>query len=255
MEESLSSNGVLPLSILQIGHGAFGVHLERHLQSRVQNLKVTTERDLSKSSLEMFEYIFLATNDASLKPLIRKLKSFKLNFKIVHFSGFHHFDEVTGLHPVASFNKVSSYDLNKILFVVDSFLDPNIKALFPNNQFIDPKHKRPYHNFLSVTANALQLLVHCIGQDFQDATGIESDVLKKIVLQSLEAEKKMGERSFSGPWVRGEKENQDLSVAQMSSQTLKNLNALFKEQIKIYHDVSRVAANSQIRRFDEHSKL
>jgi len=226
----------LPISALQIGCGSFGVHLKRHLEQRVEKLLVVAGRKAPFPDLNSFDAIFLATNDSSLESLILEIRSKAPKAKIFHFSGFHFFKDSLGLHPVASFNKESKYNLDEITFVADGDVEEDIKKLFPITRSIDPLKKQKYHSFLSVTANSLQLIVNNIGKDFRDSLDMKPDLLKKIVIQSLQAELEKGETSFSGPWVRGEKELQNKTVEKMKSESLNNLNELFKCEIKIYKD-------------------
>jgi|GEM_PF-3216615 len=227
--------GTLPLKVLQIGCGSFGVHLKNHLTPKVTHLSLLG-RDDPEPDFKQFDYIFLATDDSSLKPLIQEIRLVSPVTPIIHFSGFYYFESALGLHPVASFNKESEYDLDQVTFVADGDLPLSLKKIFPKVKFIDPSKKKDYHSFLSVTANAFQLMAHNIGKDFESLLDIKSDLLKEIVVQSLETESIKGEKSFSGPWVRGEKKDQDEKVDQMQSKSLKNLNEVFKKEIKIFRD-------------------
>jgi len=222
----------LPLKALQIGCGAFGVHLKKHLEKRLDNLVVTTDRNLRDQNFSDYDFIFLATNDSSLQDLVSKLSHLKA--KLVHFSGFHYFESTLGLHPVASFNKESDYNLEQITFVADGEMKSDLTSVFPVTERVAPNKKRLYHTFLSVAANSMQLLSYNLGKDFEDITKLDKNLLKKIVIQSLQVEQSVGEQSFSGPWVRGEKELQDETVSAIPSDSVQNLNEVFKKEISIY---------------------
>lgn len=232
MKSMKDFGGGLPLKVLQVGCGAFGVHLKRHLLQYVEDVVVTTDRDLSEFHLNSFDYIFIATNDSSLQSVTGFLKNSKA--QLVHFSGFHYFKEALGLHPVASFNKKAEYNLHEVTFVADAEIDQNLKLLFPLRERVSPNEKQTYHNFMSVAANSLQLISHNLSKDFLSQTGVDPNLLRKIVIQSLKSEMEMGEASFSGPWIREEKDLQDKTVELQNSQSLKNLNELFKKEISIY---------------------
>jgi hypothetical protein len=234
MNSSDSLKGLLPLSILQIGCGSFGMHLKKHLESRVESLIVISGKDASLPDPSQFDLIFLAANDSSLKSLISEIRKTAPQVDMVHFSGFHYFKETLGLHPVASFNKKSKYNLDEITFVADGIVDENLKIIFPRSRQIHPQKKQIYHTYLSVSANALQLLMNKIGQDFENELDMKPDLLKKIVIQSLQEEVEKGSTSFSGPWIRGEKKLQDETVDTIKSETLKNLNQLFLKEIKTF---------------------
>jgi len=234
MKKTLDCAGLRPFSILQIGHGSLGVHLASHMQDQVEQYTVTSTRYLKDLDLEPFEYIFLAVNDSSLQELISGLRFQSPNSKLVHFSGFNHFKNALGLHPVASFNRESKYSLDEITFVADGEIDEKLKPFFKKVQMISPEKKQDYHNFLSVSANAVQLMMHNLGNDFNSLVGLDSNLLKDIVLHSLRGEQEQGAKSFSGPWIRNEKVRQDETVELMPSASLKNLNEHFKKEIEIY---------------------
>jgi len=244
MKKTVDSAGLLPLKILQIGHGSFGAHLAKHTQKRVQQFIVTSQRILTDLNLKSFDYIFLATNDSSLQKLVEDIGSKSIGPKLIHFSGFHHFANALGLHPVASFNKESVYDLDQITFVADGALDKNLQLLFKNTQVISAEKKNSYHNFLSISANAMQLMVHNLGKDFSLLLDLDPNLLKDIVIQSLQVERDKGAEAFSGPWVRNEKEQQDETVKLMSSVSLKNLNEHFKKEIELYRKKESIHEHS-----------
>lgn len=226
--------GILPGEVLQIGFGALGVHLKPYLESHFDGVSLIESREAFQrnKTLEFskFKFIFLAVQDKELEALIAEL--IKNVDKVVHFSGFHYFENSLGIHPVCSFSKQGTYDFKSLSYVVDRELCDSLKRLFPKSSLIKPNLKKDYHSYLSVTANALQLLVNQISGDFEQRLGLDSDLLREIVLQSLEREKAYGEKAFSGPWVRGEKMCQDLHVESMSSRHLKNLNKHFNKSIE-----------------------
>ena len=235
MKENTQSKGVSPLNVLQIGCGAFGVHLERHLKSRVSSLTLVAGRSQEWPLLDQFDLVFLAVDDRSLIRLVPDLlKRGCPSDKLIHFSGFHFFEGVLGLHPVQSFSKQSQYDLNQIDFVVDGKLSAELRELFSKVHFIKPEAKKDYHTYMSVLANSLQLFVHQVGKDFERDMNLPSNLLRKLVFQSLLSEQSLGEQSFSGPWARGSKDIQDEQVLKMKSATLKNLNQSFVKEIDHY---------------------
>lgn len=241
--------GVLPLKILQIGCGALGVHLKGYLEESVSSFEIVESSSVSIPSIkgQGFDFVFLAVPDKALSKLVESLSESKNTdkTKLVHFSGFHYFKEALGLHPVASFSKKNSYDFQEISFVADGLMGEGLKKLFPKFQNIELHQKRDYHTYLSVVANSFQLFISQSAQEFEKDLGLDPNILREIVLQSLESEKKIGEASFSGPWVRGEKDFQDEHIKKMHSETLKNLNEAFVKEIK-NHQKGRTYECSQI---------
>lgn len=234
MSSLYKSKGKWPLKTLQIGCGSFGHHLSKHLEDKFESFDLVPDRQSPRPDFKSYDYIFLATNDSSLQSLIEEISLKSPQTKAVHFSGFYHFKKALGLHPVASFNKRSDYNLDQITFVADGEVSEPLDSVFPKRKWINPLKKKDYHTYLSVTSNALQLIVNSIGKDFDLSLGIDADLLKEIVIQSLVSERENGAASFSGPWMRGEKEQQDETVENMSSDSLKDLNALFKKEIEKY---------------------
>ena len=235
MKNSEFKSGISPDSVLQIGLGAFGTHLKPYLEQNFAGVVTVACRiEPLPKDLSRFKYVFLSVQDTELSDLVEKLAALNVE-KIVHFSGFHYFKEALGVHPVCSFSKEGSYDLSALKYVADGELFEGLKTLFPKASFLNPGLKKDYHSYLSVTANSMQLLVHQMSQKFESDLGLDSDLLREIVLQSLEREKKYGADSFSGPWVRGEKKAQDQHVESMDSSELINLNRFFLSLIESFN--------------------
>lgn len=218
-----------------IGVGRLGHPFKKYLSSKeewkVQVLKDTTDQ-LSDCS-----HLFLATPDSTLENLVNEALKINNKIKIVHFSGSFFHESAIGVHPVFSFpkSKVSNVNFKTMTYVVDcDRLPKELKALFPKRHTVQPKLKPSYHSFLSLTANFTQLLSHHYGHQFTECTGLPSSLLKSLMLQSLENEMKLGSKSFSGPWVRGEKKNQDQEIKKIKSKDLNSLNRDFKKLIKEY---------------------
>ncbi len=223
-------------SILQIGFGRLGVHLYKHLNSFFQNpIHLCTQKNQFKKLIknQKIKYVFLSVPDSKISDYINKIPK---EIKIIHFSGFYFHPNAIGIHPIQSFSKKGIYNFNNIDFVTDRGLDKILTIFFKKNQFINPKNKKKYHTYLSVTANSLQLLMNQLGNSFQKETGMPKEILKKITIQSLNTELLYEEDSFSGPWTRGERKQQEKEVTKSRNSTLKELNKIFKNLITIYQD-------------------
>ena len=187
-----------------------------------------------------FDYLFLATPDTAISALADNALKLNPKIKTVHFSGSVFHEKSYGVHPVFSFpkSKFIEIDFKSINYVVDHTQFPfELKSIFPKRHFIKPELKPCYHSFLSLTANYTQLLSQHYGSEFKKDTGLSPSLLKGLMLQSLENEIKLGPKSFSGPWVRGEKKNQDKLVKKIKSKSLDLLNSNFKKLIKSYESV------------------
>lgn len=229
-----ASEGIQCSSVIQVGYGRLGLHLNRHLNAffnaEVQLLK--KGESLSKALLNKnIKYIFLAVPDSQIENCIQFIPE---RIKVIHFSGFYYSQKVLGIHPVQSFSKEGEYNFNDIDFVIDGELDDFLSNLFKKTFKISPEIKKAYHTYLSVVANSFQLLANQIGKKFSKETGLHEDIIKKITIQSLERERIFGSKSFSGPWVRNENERQNEQVRLMHDENLKELNDLFQNTIRRY---------------------
>lgn len=235
MKKKVLDEGLGP-SVLLVGLGRLGGHLRKHLErcflgpislcSKSENLKA-----LIKSN--NIEYIFLAVPDLVIEAYIEQIPR---DIKIVHFSGSYYNKKALGVHPVQSFSEEGTYDFSSINFVVDGKLDETLKKVFRNTHHINPEHKKMYHTYISIAANSIQLLVNRLGKTFSEETEMPEGLLKEIVLQSLQRERAFGERSFSGPWTRGEGDLQKEQVEISNDKNLKDLNSLFENLIRRYSD-------------------
>lgn len=218
-----------------IGYGALGKNLYPHLQKKFSKVDLVSDRSMSIGACA--DYIFLAVKDKDLKALVTDL-SFKFkNSVLIHFSGSQYFTEALGLHPVHSFSSVDSHlEWANVPIVSDGAVDVILSEIFNVVDFVDPKNKKAYHAYISVAANSLQLMSHSLGKDFEDSVGVNKDIFKSILIQSLESESFKGQKALSGPWVRGEKKAQDDFVQTYKNKKLSKLNDLFKFFIKEYEN-------------------
>ncbi len=236
--EKCDLKGLTASSVLQIGLGRLGQHFNRHLNAYFKTDPEGPVRLLSRSEnlsevlkKQDLKYIFIATPDSEIDSYVKVIPD---EIRAVHFSGFYYNKKALGVHPVQSFSKEGVFDFNGIDFVVDGKLDGFLKKLFPTSMEISPGLKKTYHTYLSVAANSMQLLNNQLGASFSEQTGLPKDLLKKIVIQSLEREFKFGEKSFSGPWVRNENTKQLKQVELIKDENLKDLNRIFQNTIRRY---------------------
>lgn len=233
MEEKISE-GLKGSSIVQIGHGRLGVHLKRHLDAFFcDDVHLINKNDNLKSILNYhdFKYAFLAVPDLEIDSYIQK---FPRGIKLIHFSGFYFSSDAVGVHPVQSFSKEGEYNFDEIDFVIDNDLDDLLSNIFKKTFKINPESKKSYHTYLSVTANAAQLLVNQLGKSFAKETGMPEGILKKITIQSLQRELRFGEKSFSGPWTRNEDFKQNEQIEKIKDLNLQDLNKLFQHAMGRY---------------------
>lgn len=234
--KNMNLDGCSSSSVLLVGLGRLGVHLQKHLEECFSGpILLCKKADSLLSLIEAnnIKYIFLAVPDSKIESYIRMIPK---GITKVHFSGFYYNKEAVGVHPVQSFSKNGEYDFSSIEFVVDGVLDEILKEIFPKNQYIKPEQKKMYHTYISVAANSLQLLMNRLGETFTQETGLSNELLKGIVIQSLQRELSFGEDSFSGPWTRGESAPQAKQVALSQDKNLKDLNNLFENLVRRYRD-------------------
>lgn len=219
-------------SAIQIGHGRLGRHLYEHLKKYFKRVDLISGRkDLLSLSGKTYTYAFIATPDEALDQVIEVLPE---ETKKVHFSGFKYNCQALGLHPVMSFNKEDKYDLDEITFVSDGPLEDELHKIFKKILLIKPEYKKIYHTYLSVAANSIQLLTFILKKDFQAETQMPPELLENLVFESLKRELAKGEKSFTGPWTRGEMQNQNKVVEETKDQTLKDLNSCFINAVQRY---------------------
>lgn len=241
MSHSKSINAAL------IGAGRLGYPVEKYL-SASPGWDLTTFKQVS-DRLKEYDYLFLATPDTTLNDLIEQALKVSSSLQVVHFSGSFYHEKAYGMHPVYSFPDSKSVvtDFKTINYVVDHFEMPvELKVLFPNQHAIKPELKTIYHSYLSLTANYIQLLSHHYGQEFKAHTGLPQSLLKSLALQSLKNEINLGVKSFSGPWVRGEKKNQDAWVEKINSESLNFLNKSFNQLIKLHKKINKSSIQNKV---------
>ncbi len=199
----------------------------------VDLIKDLNEFENQEINFKEYKYVFICTPDSYIKNYINKIPH---QVKKIHFSGFLYSEEALGVHPLSSFSKSGEFDFSKIDFVVDGELDENLKKVFIKTHQIDGNQKDKYHTYISTAANALQLLVNQIGRGFEADMGLDSTLLKKIVIQSLIRELNFGEDSFSGPWMRLEEDKQMRVIDQINDESLSDLSWVFKRSIERYRN-------------------
>ena len=224
----------------QLGYGQLGAPWFKYISSQ-KDWRVDLLKSFEEISFNQYDYVFLAVNDTSLSKLIDKLQSSKVS--IIHFSGSRYNENALGLHPVYSFSKEKK-DINfkQLNWVVDHPLIPQeiINFIGPSFYYISPDKKKLYHNYLSVSANMTQLLSHLMGNEFNKKMGLPGELMKNLVIQSLENEMKYGRNSFSGPWVRDEKKAQDKVIDELNDNFLSKNNSNFNELIEVYNEYYRL---------------
>jgi len=228
----------LPLEeeILQIGYGRLGKPFYKYLSSVLgYSPSIIKSSDDKNFKLKKFKYIFVCTDDLSLKPIINKWQSY--SEKIIHFSGSLYFKNTLGVHPVYSFpvDDKAVIDFTDIDFVIDEEIsDSFLKSLFKKTALINPSKKSQYHLHLSLMANYAQLLTYEMKSSFKEEVGIGDKYFFKILKQSIDSVEKSGEKSFSGPWVRDERAAQIEQALNHKNEVIRNLNESFDKLIKVY---------------------
>ncbi len=231
----------LPLGgeVLQIGYGRLGRPFYKYMSTffNVGNgpeLIKSFRKDL-KEKIKNYKYVFLCTTDSSLLELVNKYD--EISEKVIHFSGAHFFENAIGIHPIYSF-PLSDEEVNfkSINFIVDQDIknDSFLNMLFKKQSFLSSKEKKNYHTYLSLAANYMQLLSSELSISFGEETGLKKSLLLDIVKQSIENVEKYGEKSFSGPWIRGERIEQDLFAQSHNAEIVRLVNKNFTELIKLY---------------------
>jgi len=224
----------------QLGSGQLGKPWFDYISS-LENWNIKLYESTKSIDFSETDVLFLAVKDESLFEIIESLN--EKDLLVCHFSGFHYFKKAIGLHPVYSFSKKKELvDFKSLNWVLDSADCPNhIKDLLGESvSYIAPENKKLYHSLLSVSANMSQLISHLLGEAFKQETGLSPDFLKLLMIQSIENESKYGKESFSGPWIRNEKQKQDEFIEKLNNKILKTSNKNFKNMIEVYNEHYRL---------------
>jgi hypothetical protein len=223
----------------QLGFGQLGKPWFEHVsKSKAWAVELIDKKeDLLKSS---YDFIFLAVRDDSLSEIISQLKILKT--PLYHFSGSLYFDEAVGIHPIYSFgNSLKKIDFRSMDWVCDSKVHKAVEYLIGSRRHkISPELKKIYHAHLSIAANMSQLFSYLMAESFEQKTKLSKELLKNLLIQSLKNEKEFGEKSFSGPWVRGEKALQDKIIESLNDRFLTANNKNFNELIEVYNEHYRL---------------
>lgn len=190
-----------------------------------------------------YDIIFLAVPEQILDALIKVLKSSyrksKSSLKLYHFSGSYYSKDAVGLHPVYSFSSINTdVDFKSINWVVDhkDISSEVLNLLGHKVSVIEPLKKEIYHSYLSVSANQAQLVNHLMADRFFEQTGLSKNLLKELVIQSLQNELLNEEKSFSGPWVRDAKEDQNKRIEELGDDFLSEQNNNFNRCIEVFNE-------------------
>ncbi len=223
------------MKYLIIGNGALAQNISFYFSSIEMDLIHWNKDSLLKLSevSKPAEIVFLAISTSSLEGIFNQYPSLKSK-KCFHFSGSFYSKEIFGMHPLMSFPKNKTLDLNTLYsmsFGID-FSASKFKKFFPeikNSLFeIDPEEKIYYHFLCVMSGNFTKYLWEFAKREFQDKFGDSKhleEYLKRTTTEILDSN-----RNFTGPLERQEGELiQEYQESFKINQNLKKLLQSFKD--------------------------
>lgn len=152
------------------------------------------------------KYVFLAVPDHQILNAFNDLKeTFPKHVSFFHLSGSMYFDQITGVHPLMTFNSETIVeDYKKISIYTDSkTFYSDFKTFTRCLNYISPDDKSIYHAMASMLGNFTQYYLYTLKNNFPDGISFES--YEQLVLASVTSMFQSDEyKKLTGPLIRGD---------------------------------------------------
>jgi len=228
-----------------VGNGQVARHIKRYFDLEgLKYLSWDRKRDISSPSkkFSQCDVILILINDESIISFVQDNK--ELNKKrLVHFSGSIYSKEVSGFHPLMTFNK-EKYDLQHyrdFSFVIDEGL--NFNDFFPQlknkHYHIKPENKVLYHSLCVLSGNFPIMLWQKTIKDFKEKIGLNPEIIEPYLKQVLENFIKSPNSSLTGPIIRNEKKTIKKNIDALKEKEWQNIyKAFYKAYLRGKNDNS-----------------